>query len=360
MFKEGLSKKALSLGTALTLSVACVLTSFGTVPAKTNAATIPGMSFLSDEINNNDSTTDVDNNDNIDTATGSAITFTTNFKKLGIVTKKSGYVNVRKRANKNGKIVGRLYKGYKVNIVASNKTILKIKSGKVSGYVCKKYFAIGDDASKVASKYGTEYVKVKKSAKKISLKNAKNTDSKAITSIKTGKSYKLVKLYNDGWAKIKSGKKTGYTDELSSMTAYYSFKNALTLNAIKARRYGSLKGYKVSVYAQKFVGNRYVWGGTSLTHGTDCSGFTMSVYKKFGYHIPRTSRAQSRYGKKVSFSNLLPGDLIFYTHGTGRVNHVAMYIGKGKVVHASNPKTGIKISRYNYSRPKCARRIVSK
>lgn len=359
MFKEGLTKKALSLGTALTLSIASILTSFGTSPAKTNAATIPGMSFLSDEINNDDNTTDVDNNNN-DVTTGSAIKVTTNFKKLGIVTKKSGYVNVRKRANKNGKIVGRLYKGYKVNIVASNKTILKIKSGKVSGYVCKKYFAIGDNASKVANKYGTEYVKVTKSAKKVSLKKAKVADANAVTTIKTGKSYKLVKLYNDGWAKIKSGKKTGYTDELSSLTAYYSFKNALTLNGIIARRYGSLKGYKVAAYAQKFVGNRYVWGGTSLTRGTDCSGFTMSVYKKFGYRIPRTSREQSRYGKKVSFSNLFPGDLIFYTHGTGRVNHVAMYIGKGKVVHASNPKTGIKISRYNYSRPKCARRIVSK
>lgn len=144
------------------------------------------------------------------------------------------------------------------------------------------------------------------------------------------------------------------------MTAYYKFSNALTLNGVRARRYGSLKGYQASVYAQRFVGNRYVWGGTSLTHGTDCSGFTMSVYRKFGYRIPRTSREQSTYGKRVSFSNLRPGDLLFYTHGTGRVNHVAMYIGSGRIVHASNPRTGIKISKYNYSRPKCARRIVYK
>ena len=366
MFKEGLTKKALSLGTALTLSVACVLTSFSTSPAETKAATIPGMSFLSDEINNGDNTTDVDDNNNndnntTDVVTGSAIKVTTNFNKLGIVTKKTGFVNVNKGAGTKTKVVGRLYKGYKVNIIGStNKSWLKVKSGRVSGYVCKKYFAIGAKAAKVANKYGTAYVKVNKSAKKVSLKKSKSSSAKTLTSLKAGKSYKLVKTYNNGWVKVKSGKKTGFTDSLSSMTAYYKFSNALTLNGVRARRYGSLKGYQASVYAQRFVGNRYVWGGTSLTHGTDCSGFTMSVYRKFGYRIPRTSREQSTYGKRVSFSNLRPGDLLFYTHGTGRVNHVAVYIGSGRIVHASNPRTGIKISKYNYSRPKCARRNVYK
>ena len=337
MFKEGLTKKALSLGTALTMSVACVLSSFST-PAETKAATIPGMIYFDDQITDDDNTTDVDDNTDDTVTTGSAINsaikVTTNFSKLGIVVKKSGFINVNKKAGR-GTVIGRLYKGYKVNIIGStNKSWLK-----VSGYVNKKYLAIGTDAAKVANKYGTEYVKVNKSAKKISLKKSKNSSAKTLTSIKTGKSYKLVNLYSDGWAKVKSGNKTGYTDKLSAMTAYYSFSNALT---------------------QKFVGNRYVWGGTSLTRGTDCSGFTMSVYKKFGYRIPRTSREQSTYGKKVSFSHLAPGDLIFYTHGTGRVNHVAMYIGNGNIVHASNPKTGIKISKYNYSRPKCARRIAYK
>lgn len=363
MFKEGLTKKALSLGTALTMSVACVLSSFST-PAETKAATIPGMIYFDDQITDDDNTTDVDDNTDDTVTTGSAINsaikVTTNFSKLGIVVKKSGFINVNKKAGR-GTVIGRLYKGYKVNIIGStNKSWLKVKSGRVSGYVNKKYLAIGTDAAKVANKYGTEYVKVNKSAKKISLKKSKNSSAKTLTSIKTGKSYKLVNLYSDGWAKVKSGNKTGYTDKLSAMTAYYSFSNALTLNGVRARKYGSSKGYKASVYAQKFVGNRYVWGGTSLTRGTDCSGFTMSVYKKFGCRIPRTSREQSTYGKKVSFSHLAPGDLIFYTHGTGRVNHVAMYIGNGNIVHASNPKTGIKISKYNYSRPKCARRIAYK
>ncbi|MDO4555666.1 MAG: C40 family peptidase [Lachnospiraceae bacterium] len=100
-------------------------------------------------------------------------------------------------------------------------------------------------------------------------------------------------------------------------------------------------------YAKKFLGNRYVYGGTSLTKGTDCSGYTMRIYQKFGYSIPRTSRSQASASKKISSANKKPGDLIFYGSGK-RVSHVAMYIGNGKVIHASNRKDGIKISQWNY------------
>lgn len=100
-------------------------------------------------------------------------------------------------------------------------------------------------------------------------------------------------------------------------------------------------------YSKKFLGNRYVYGGTSLTRGTDCSGFTMRVYQKFGYKIPRTSRSQASASKSVSSANKQPGDLVFYGSGR-RVSHVAMYIGNGKIIHASNRRDGIKISRWNY------------
>lgn len=118
-------------------------------------------------------------------------------------------------------------------------------------------------------------------------------------------------------------------------------------------------GAEVAAYAQKFVGNPYVYGGTSLTNGTDCSGFTQSIYKSFGITIPRDSRSQSVYGTKVSLSELKAGDLLFYTNSSGVVNHVAMYIGNGKVCHASNERDGIKISTYNYRTPYCARRIIN-
>lgn len=111
----------------------------------------------------------------------------------------------------------------------------------------------------------------------------------------------------------------------------------------------SLRKNMVS-YAKKFLGNRYVYGGTSLTKGTDCSGFTMRIYQKFGYRIPRTSRAQASASKKISSREMKQGDLIFYGSGK-RVSHVAMYIGNGKVIHASNRKDGIKISKWNYRTP---------
>lgn len=121
---------------------------------------------------------------------------------------------------------------------------------------------------------------------------------------------------------------------------------------------GSGDGSAVASYALQFVGNPYVWGGTSLTHGTDCSGFTQSVYKKFGINLPRTSREQSRVGRKISPSNAKPGDLIFYASG-GRVNHVALCIGGGEVVHASNSRTGITTSNLYYRTPYCARRVLN-
>jgi cell wall-associated NlpC family hydrolase len=109
-------------------------------------------------------------------------------------------------------------------------------------------------------------------------------------------------------------------------------------------------------YAKQFLGNPYVWGGTSLTKGADCSGFVMSVFKKYGVKLSHSSKAQANEGTKISTSELLPGDLIFYANSRGSINHVAIYIGGGQVIHASNPKTGIRISKYNYRTPaKCVR-----
>ena len=110
-------------------------------------------------------------------------------------------------------------------------------------------------------------------------------------------------------------------------------------------------------FASQFIGNPYVWGGTSLTNGADCSGFTMSIFKKFGISLPRTSSEQSRTGKKISVSDARAGDLIFYGSG-GHVSHVALCIGGGRVVHASNSKDGIKTSNIYYRTPICARRVI--
>lgn len=103
-------------------------------------------------------------------------------------------------------------------------------------------------------------------------------------------------------------------------------------------------------YTKQFLGNPYVYGGTSLTDGADCSGFTMQVYAHFGYSIGRSSRDQAANGTKISTDTMQPGDLLFYASGD-YINHVAMYIGDGQVIHASNSSTGIIISPYNYRTP---------
>jgi len=125
----------------------------------------------------------------------------------------------------------------------------------------------------------------------------------------------------------------------------------------KTKTIKNSKGKSIVSYALKFNGNPYVHGGTSLTNGADCSGFTQSIYKHYGKSLPRTVLAQSKVGTRVSFSNLQLGDLVFYSNGGRKPTHVAIYIGKGKIIHASNPKSGIKISPVNIMKKIVARRI---
>ena len=121
---------------------------------------------------------------------------------------------------------------------------------------------------------------------------------------------------------------------------------------------GSAKGQSIANFALNFVGNPYVWGGTSLTRGCDCSGFAMSVYANFGIGLNRTSRAQAGNGYAVGMNELQAGDLVFYAANGRSISHVAIYIGGGKVVHASTPRTGIIVSSVYHQSPYCARRIV--
>nr|WP_317426942.1 SH3 domain-containing C40 family peptidase [uncultured Blautia sp.] len=107
------------------------------------------------------------------------------------------------------------------------------------------------------------------------------------------------------------------------------------------------KGQEIADFALQFVGNPYVWGGTSLTSGADCSGFVQSVYRNFGISLPRVAADQAQAGTRVSLEQLQTGDLIFYADG-GAIYHVVLYLGNGQVVHASSAATGIKISPVNW------------
>lgn len=116
-------------------------------------------------------------------------------------------------------------------------------------------------------------------------------------------------------------------------------------------------GIDLANYATQFVGNPYVYGGSSLTDGADCSGFVMAVYAQFGYSLPHSAGAQSGYGTRVDTSSLEPGDILFYGYD-GSIEHCAIYIGDGMIVHASTEETGIKISSAFYSTPICAVRLI--
>jgi cell wall-associated NlpC family hydrolase len=142
------------------------------------------------------------------------------------------------------------------------------------------------------------------------------------------------------------------TDTTTSSTSKYTGSQyTVDTDLIRAAN-GSDKGKEIAIYACQFLGNPYVAGGTSLTNGADCSGFTQSVFKAFGYSIPRTSTSQRSAGVEVSYEDAQPGDLICYP------GHVAIYIGNGQIVHASSAKTGIKISNALYRSILCVRRII--
>ena len=175
------------------------------------------------------------------------------------------------------------------------------------------------------------------------LRVSKSKNSKVLKRLEIGTP---VTVYgtSGNWRKVSVAGKTGYVPK------QYVYINTKA-PALEGTTYE--KGQTVASFAQRFVGNSYVWGGTDLNRGADCSGFIGSVYRSFGYKLPRSSYDLRSAGKKVSYSEKQPGDIICYD------GHVAMYIGNGQIVHASSRKTGIKISpRANYRRIICVRRIV--
>ena len=175
------------------------------------------------------------------------------------------------------------------------------------------------------------------------LRTGKSKKAKVLKTLKVGTA---VTVYgtSGSWRKVSVAGKTGYVPK---QYVYVGTKaHSLTGSTYE-------KGQTVAEFAQRFVGNPYVWGGTDLNRGADCSGFIGSIYRSFGYKLPRSSSELRSAGRKVSYSQKQPGDIICYN------GHVAMYIGNGKIVHASSRKTGIKISqRANYRSIVCVRRIV--
>ena len=269
------------------------------------------------------------------------------FQKLAISIAKD-FVYVRKSASTGCKAIGKLHRGSAGTILGKKGAWIKISSGSLKGYVKKEYIATGADAEKLAEKYGTKYAVLKKGTSVLNVREEKNTSSDIVTQLPEGKRY-TVKSENADWCKVKVKGKSGYIAKEYVHTKY-SFKEAKSLKKKTketVRSYASEnKAESLISYAKQFIGNKYVWGGTSLTNGTDCSGFTLRVFQKFGYSLPRTSAEQAGCGSSVKLSELKPGDLVFYKRGGGQI------------VHAAGAKWGIITSNMNYSRVSHARRIL--
>ena len=152
-----------------------------------------------------------------------------------------------------------------------------------------------------------------------------------------------------------TGTDTSYDNGSTGTDTSYDNGNTGTDTTTDSSASDSSLGQQIADYAVQFVGNPYVYGGTSLTNGTDCSGFTMSVMANFGIGLARTAADQSYGGTSVAISDIMPGDLLFYSDGSG-ISHVALYIGGGQIVHAATESQGIIISNYNYDAPVCAAR----
>lgn len=179
---------------------------------------------------------------------------------------------------------------------------------------------------------------------------SKPVGGKVLKKFAAGETLQSLGSYGDSY-KVLVNERFGYVRK--NFCHKYCMVDVTTFPAVN----GNSKGQRIVNYAKKFVGNPYVWGGTSLTSGADCSGFVQAVYKVFGYSLPRCSYQQACVGKKVSLSKLRPGDLIFYQRGS-RIGHVTMYAGNGMCVQARGRAYGIVITRFDYSEPALARRII--
>ena len=301
----------------------------------------------------------------------------------------NNYVRVRAEANTDSEVLGKLYNNSAATILETTENgWYKIKSGNVTGYVKCEYVVVGNE--ELAREVSTRYATV--TCTTLYVRMEPTTESKILTMLPKGDDFVVVdeSMRDDGWVMVTTAEGEGYvsTDYVELRTEFVTAESkeeeaARLKKEEEARRKAaaaaeaarkkkeqqssssnssssnnnytaptSSNGQAVVDYACQFVGNPYVYGGTSLTNGADCSGFVMSVYAAFGVSLPHSSKSLRSVGYEVSTSDMQPGDIICYS------GHVAIYVGNNTVVHASNKKEGIKYtSPASYKKIICVRRI---
>lgn len=310
-----------------------------------------------------------------------------NYDRLGIASKVDTYLNVRKKPSESAKIVGKMTKNAGCHIYKIKKGWAKIVSGKVDGWVKSSYIVTDSKAEELATKVGRECVEINTNSLRV--RALPTTDAPIYSVVSEGEEFvirkehltmdfvnKMIKQQKiskeaieraggmeaiqadlDNWICITVDDEHAFVAK-EYVTEQYSLKRAVKVGTVSAGGSDGVSSSQASIaeYAKQFLGNPYVWGGSSLTGGADCSGFTMSLYRKYGHSLPHNAAAQA--GVTRSVSSPKPGDLFFYSNGS-RINHVAMYIGSGLVIHASNPSDGIKISNAYYRKPVKIGRVMN-
>jgi Cell wall-associated hydrolases (invasion-associated proteins) len=257
----------------------------------------------------------------------------------------SGYLNIRDNPGTNGEIIGKLTRNGGCEIIEELDGWYKIKSGSVRGYVSAEFLITGAEAEKLAVEKATLMAKIDTDGLKVrsepSIEN-----SKVWTMVYNTEMYEISEQLDD-WIKIVLDTTDGYVSS-DYVEVLYALPEATKYSVVKDV---STVRSRLVDYSMQFLGNRYVWGGTNPNRGADCSGFVQYVMKhSAGISLSRVSRDQANNGVAIKASQMRPGDLIFYRGGS-TINHVAMYIGNGQVIHAFNERAGIKISAYNYRTP---------
>ena len=293
------------------------------------------------------------------------------------IAKVNDYVNVRKGPSEEEEIVGKLYDKSAGQVLEEADGWYKISSGSIEeGFVKKEYVVVGAEAETLAKEVGTRMATV--ITQTLRVREAAGTDSAILGLIPEGEEL-VVKEEVEGWVKVSIEEGDGWVsiDYVTLRTDYVqaeskaeeqarlereeaarraanaaAAKKAGSKNQVVGNGAGSSSGRAVASFASRFVGNPYVYGGTSLTNGADCSGFVMSVYANFGVSLPHSSSALRGVGYGVSLADAQPGDIICYS------GHVGIYVGNNTIVHASTAKTGIKFtSPANYRQVLAVRRI---